>query len=180
MLGGQRLETRRQLPSGDPSQRELRRRPQVVGPGGEPHPLIAHHQHPAAANVLNTEDAGLAVEPDRIADPPLHRRMPLRHAQPFRGDPRLMPLDERLGLAARTASRNRHPQRSVGAESQDVLARALDANELNVRRRLGLGGAQEREIQLHPMRIRRLRAATTQSLRMAINGSTAIARRAGM
>ena len=158
MLGGQRLEARHQLAPRNPSQRELRCRPHVLDPAGEPHPLIAHHQHPAAAGLLNTEDARLAVQQDRIADPPLHRRVPLRHAQPLRGDPRLMPLDERLGLAARTASRNRHPQRSVGVHSKDVLAGALDAHEMNVRLRRGLGGAQERKVQLHPMRIRRLRA----------------------
>ena len=109
---------------------------------------------PSAAALLLGGRCRHAVQRDAIAGVPLDRRVPLRHAHPLLVHPAAVPRDERLRLAARTAARNRHPQRAVGPDAKDVLAGAPDANELDARLRRGRSDAQEWEIQLHPMRIR--------------------------
>ena len=71
---------RHQFTPGDPPQRELRRRTPVVDVRADPDALVAHHQHPASPDVLETDNGGSPWS--GIAwRPALDRRVPLDDSQ---------------------------------------------------------------------------------------------------
>jgi hypothetical protein len=164
--------------------------------------LFADDDHLPVCTFMYTDGRQLAVQRDRITRAPFHGCMTFGDTQALGGDPLLMPPEKSLGVAAGTAAGNRDPQRTVRPYSKDVFARAADAHEVHVRLRRWLRRAEEREVELHPLRIqpdasgfqvsaclavarsarRRTRRRTkgAHSFRIAISGSTAIARRAGM
>jgi hypothetical protein len=70
-----------------------------------------------------------------------------------------MAPEECLGVATGTAAGDRDAQRTIRPYPEDVLPRAADADEVHVRLRRWLRGAEERQVELHPVRISRVRGS---------------------
>ena len=127
--------------------------PKVERDMGKANAMSADGQPGRAAIPDDAQPHVFSAQENLVAVNPLRRGMLGEDARALLFRPCAVFVEERLRLAARTASRNRDAERAVRLHTNDVAAGATGSHEVDSRHDGRRVDAQKRETELHTGRI---------------------------
>lgn len=142
--------TRNQFTLGNGAQTFFGDRPKVQWNLTKPGAMSADVQPRRGAIPDDAQAYVLTTQQNLVALDPLRGRMLGKNAHPFAFRPRAVFTEERLGLAARTPSRNGDAERTIRLHANDVASRGASSHEVDGRSGRRRFDAQEWQAELHP------------------------------